>query len=102
MLQATATFVAAGVLSALLAGPGAGTAGAPLLVFGHRSIGAAAAAGLILSATALLAAIVYTVACGPTYAVRLRRRREIDARALGLGHEVNAVAAERAADTPLQ
>ena len=40
LLQAVATFIAAGVLSSLLAGPGAGTAGAPLIVFGHQAIAA--------------------------------------------------------------
>ena len=39
LLQAVATFVAAGVLSSLFAGPGAGTAGGPLLVFGHNQSG---------------------------------------------------------------
>ena len=73
LLQATATFVAAGVLSSLLTGPGAGTAGAPLIVFGHDSLSAAAAAGLILSITALIAALVYAVACGPVAGWRLRQ-----------------------------
>jgi uncharacterized membrane protein YbhN (UPF0104 family) len=72
LLQAAATFVAGGVLSSFLAGPAAGTAGAPLIIFGHRSLAAAAAAGLILSITALLAALLYAVACGPIVAWRLR------------------------------
>ena len=74
LLQAAATFVAGGVLSAFLAGPAAGTAGAPLIIFGHRSIAAAAAAGLILSITALLAAALYAIACGPIVVWRLRHR----------------------------
>jgi hypothetical protein len=74
LLQAGATFVAGGVLSSLLAGPAAGTAAAPLIIFGHRSLAAAAAAGLILSITALVAALVYALACGPVVVWRLRRR----------------------------
>jgi uncharacterized membrane protein YbhN (UPF0104 family) len=73
LLQAGATFVAAGVLSSFLTGPATGTAGAPLLIFGHSAIGAAAAAGLILSITALLAALLYALACGPLYVHRMRR-----------------------------
>jgi hypothetical protein len=73
LLQACATFVAAGVLSSFLTGPATGTAGAPLLIFGHSAIGAAVAAGLILSITALLAALLYALACGPLYGHRMRR-----------------------------
>lgn len=102
LMQATATFVAAGILSALLAGPGAGTAGAPLLVFGHQSISSAAAAGLILSITALIASIAYTAAWGPAYAKRIYRRRKMEPQASALGQQINAVPAERTADAPLQ
>jgi hypothetical protein len=73
LLQAVATFVAAGVLSSLFAGPGAGTAGGPLIVFGHSSIAAAAAAGLVLSITTLIAGIVYAFAGGPVFWWRLRQ-----------------------------
>lgn len=73
LLQAVATFVAAGVLSSLLAGPGAGTAGAPLLVFGHKSLATAAAAGLLLSITAILAGAVYAIFGGPVFLLRSRR-----------------------------
>jgi hypothetical protein len=73
LLQAVATFVAAGVLSSLFAGPGAGTAGGPLIVFGHGSLAAAAAAGLVLSITTLIAGIVYATAGGPVFWWRLRR-----------------------------
>ena len=45
-------------LSSLFAGPGAGTAGAPLLVFGHNSLAASAAAGLELSITTLIAGVL--------------------------------------------
>jgi hypothetical protein len=72
VLQAAATFVAGGVLSSFLAGPAAGTAAAPLIIFGHNSLGAAAAAGLILSITALLASLLYVVACAPVAGWRLR------------------------------
>lgn len=73
LLQAVATFIAAGVLSSLLAGPGAGTAGAPLLVFGHQALAAATAAGLILSITALIAAVAYALVGGPLILWRSRR-----------------------------
>ena len=72
LLQAAATFVAGGILSSFLAGPAAGTAAAPLIIFGHRSLGAAAAAGLILSITALLASLLYAIACAPVAGWRLR------------------------------
>ena len=64
--------MAGGVLSSFLAGPAAGTAAAPLIIFGHRSLGAAAAAGLILSITALLASLLYAIACAPVAGWRLR------------------------------
>lgn len=73
LLQAAATFVAAGIFSSLLAGPGAGTAGAPLVVFGHEAIGAAAAAGLVLSITTVLAGALYAAVGGPVFVWRLRR-----------------------------
>jgi hypothetical protein len=75
LLQAVATFVAAGVLSSLFAGPGAGTAGGPLIVFGHRSLAASAAAGLELSITALLAGLLYALVGGPVFGWRLRQVR---------------------------
>lgn len=73
LLQAVATFVAAGAISSLFAGPGAGTAGAPLLVFGHQSLAASAAAGLILSITAILAGAAYAGLGGPVFLWRLRQ-----------------------------
>ena len=73
LLQAVATFVAGGILSSLLAGPGGGTAAAPLLVFGHQSVAASAAAGLELSITSLIAGILYAVSGGPVFAWRLRQ-----------------------------
>lgn len=72
LLQAVATFVAAGVLSSLFAGPGAGTAGGPLLVFGHSHLAASAAAGLELSITTLAAGIVYALVGGPVFFSRWR------------------------------
>jgi hypothetical protein len=74
LLQAVATFVAAGVLSSLFAGPAAGTAGGPLLIFGHSSLAASAAAGLVLSITSLLAGVLYAIPGGPLFIWRLRRR----------------------------
>jgi hypothetical protein len=75
LLQAVATFVAAGVLSSLFAGPGAGTAGGPLIVFGHNSLAASAAAGLELSITTLIAGVIYALAGGPVFLWRARRAR---------------------------
>jgi hypothetical protein len=72
LLQAVATFVAAGVLSSLFAGPGAGTAGGPLLVFGHNHLAASAAAGLELSITTLVAGIIYAMIGGPVFLSRWR------------------------------
>jgi uncharacterized membrane protein YbhN (UPF0104 family) len=73
LLQAVATFVTGGVLSSLFAGPGAGTAGGPLIVFGHTSLAASAAAGIELSITSLLAGVIYAVAGGPLFLWRLRQ-----------------------------
>ncbi len=73
LLQAVATFVAAGVLSSLFAGPGAGTAGGPLIVFGHSSLAASAAAGLELSITTLIAGMIYALWGGPMFLWRLRQ-----------------------------
>jgi hypothetical protein len=75
LLQAIATFVAGGILSSLFAGPGAGSAAGPLLVFGHSSLAASAAAGLELSITALMAGVLYSVIGGPMFLWRLRRIR---------------------------
>ena len=73
LLQAVATFVAAGVLSSLFAGPGAGTAGGPLVVFGHNSLAASAAAGLELSVTSLIAGMIYAAVGGPVFLSRWRK-----------------------------
>jgi hypothetical protein len=73
LLQAVATFVAGGVLSSLFAGPGAGSAGGPLIVFGHSSLAASAAAGIELSITSLLAGVLYSLLGGPVFLWRLRR-----------------------------
>ncbi len=73
-LQATATFLAAGVLSALFAGPSAGAAGAPLIVFGHRNLALAGVAGVVLSVTALLAALLYATLGTPLYVGQLLER----------------------------
>jgi hypothetical protein len=72
LLEAVATFVAAGVLSSLFAGPGAGTAAGPLLVFGHNHLAAATAAGLELSVTTLVAGILYAIIGGPVFLSRWR------------------------------
>jgi hypothetical protein len=73
LLQAVATFVAGGLLSSLFAGPGAGAAGGPLIVFGHSSLAASAAAGIELSITSLIAGLLYALAGGPVFLWRLRR-----------------------------
>ena len=75
LLQATATFVAGGVLSSLFAGPGAGSAGGPLIVFGHSSLAASAAAGIELSITSLLAGVLYSLVGGPVFLWRLHKAR---------------------------
>jgi hypothetical protein len=75
LLQATATFVAGGILSSLFAGPGAGSAGGPLLVFGHSSLAASAAAGIELSITSLLAGVLYSLVGGPVFLWRLHKAR---------------------------
>jgi hypothetical protein len=72
LLQAVATFVAAGVLSSLFAGPGAGTAAGPLLVFGSSHVAAATAAGLELSVTTLIAGMIYAIVGGPVFLSRWR------------------------------
>jgi uncharacterized membrane protein YbhN (UPF0104 family) len=75
LLQAVAVFIAGGVLSNLLAGPGGGTLAAPLVIFGHHSLGAATAAGLILSGSALLASIVYAGWGGALLGWKVHRSR---------------------------
>ncbi|MGZ4173169.1 MAG: hypothetical protein ACXVQR_01710, partial [Solirubrobacteraceae bacterium] len=55
------------------AGPGAGTAGAPVIIFGHHAIAAAAAAGLVLSITAILAGALYAAVGGPVFLWRFRQ-----------------------------
>jgi hypothetical protein len=65
VLQSAATFVASGVLSALLAGPAAGAAAAPLLVFGTHHVGRAAVAGIMLAGTMLIASISYSLVTLP-------------------------------------
>jgi hypothetical protein len=74
-LQVVETFLSGGLLSSLFAGPTAGAAGAPLLVFGRRSIGAAGAAGLLLSATVILAALLYAAVGSPAYLKQLASER---------------------------
>jgi uncharacterized membrane protein YbhN (UPF0104 family) len=75
LLQAVAVFIAGGVLSNLLAGPGGGTAAAPIVIFGHDSVATATAAGLILAGVALLAAIIYACAGGGVALWRTRHSR---------------------------
>ena len=74
LLQAVATFIAGGVLSNLLAGPGGGTAAAPVLIF-HSSVATATAAGLILSGAALLASMVYAMFGAAVWIKRMRGPR---------------------------
>ena len=75
LLQAVAVFIAGGVLSNLLAGPGGGTAAAPVVIFGHQSLGAATAAGLILSGSALIASMVYAGWGGALLSWKVHRDR---------------------------
>jgi uncharacterized membrane protein YbhN (UPF0104 family) len=59
-LQSLLTFVTTSVISMLPVGPGPASVGATVSVFGHEGVGAAAASGLVLAATAFVAASVYS------------------------------------------
>jgi uncharacterized membrane protein YbhN (UPF0104 family) len=60
-LQSLLTFVTTSVITALPVGPGPASVGATVSVFGRDGVGAAAASGLVLAATAFVAAAVYSL-----------------------------------------
>ena len=89
VLDATAVLIGVAVLGILPLGPSTG-AGATLLVLGSHDLGAVAAAGLLLTATGALGALIYggwaltdrgwtrppgLAACGPTTSGPVVRRR---------------------------
>ena len=60
-LESMLTFVTTSVITALPIGPGPASVGATVSVFGHEGVGAATASGLVLAATAFVAAAVYSI-----------------------------------------
>jgi hypothetical protein len=78
-LQSLLTFVTTSVLNALPIGPGPASVGATVSVFGGDGVGAAAASGLVLAATAFVAAAIYSL-WGATALARERRARRLATR----------------------
>ena len=60
-LESLLTFVWTSVINALPVGPGPASVGATVSVFGREGVGAAAASGLVLAASAFVAAGVYSI-----------------------------------------
>ena len=77
-LQSLLTFVTTSAINALPIGPGPASVGATVSVFGRDGVGAATASGLVLAASAFVAAGLYSVWGG--YQL-LRTRREAPAAA---------------------
>lgn len=73
-LEALLTFVWTSVINALPVGPGPASVGATVSVFGSDGLGAATASGLVLAASAFVAAGVYSIWGGIALA-RERRAR---------------------------
>jgi uncharacterized membrane protein YbhN (UPF0104 family) len=73
-LQSLLTFVTTSAINALPIGPGPASVGATVSVFGRDGVGAATASGLVLAATAFVAAGFYSV----WGALQLLRRRDDD------------------------
>ena len=59
-LESLLTFVTTSVINTLPVGPGPASVGATVSVFGHDGVGAATASGLVLAATAFVAAAIYS------------------------------------------
>jgi hypothetical protein len=59
-LESLLTFVTTSVINTLPVGPGPASVGATVSVFGHDGVGAATASGLVLAATAFVAAAAYS------------------------------------------
>ena len=72
-LESLLTFVWTSAINALPVGPGPASVGATVSVFGREGVGAAAASGLVLAASAFVAAGVYSIWGGLALA---RERRE--------------------------
>lgn len=73
-LESLLTFVWTSVINALPVGPGPASVGATVSVFGSEGVGAATASGLVLTATAFVAAGAYSV-WGGLALTRDRRER---------------------------
>ena len=73
-LESLLTFVTTSVLNTLPVGPGPASVGATVSVFGHDGVGAATASGLVLAATAFVAAAIYS-SWGVAALMRERRER---------------------------
>ena len=73
-LQSLLTFVWTSVINALPVGPGPASVGATVSVFGSEGVGAATASGLVLAATAFVAAGAYSIWGGLALA---REQREL-------------------------
>ena len=73
-LESLVTFVWTSIINALPVGPGPASVGATVSVFGDEGVGAAAASGLVLAATAFVAAAVYSM-WGALALARERRER---------------------------
>jgi hypothetical protein len=70
-LQSLLTFVTTSAINALPVGPGPASVGATVSVFGSDGVGAATASGLVLAASAFVAAGIYSIWGG----VQLMRTR---------------------------
>jgi uncharacterized membrane protein YbhN (UPF0104 family) len=79
-LQSLLTFVTTSAINALPIGPGPASVGATVSVFGRDGVGAATASGLVLAATAFVAAGVYSV-WGAIQLLRTRREADAEAEA---------------------
>jgi hypothetical protein len=77
-LQSLLTFVTTSAFNALPIGPGPASVGATVSVFGRDGVGAAAASGLVLAATAFVAAAIYSL-WGAWTLARERRARALAA-----------------------
>ena len=73
-LEALITFVWTSIINALPVGPGPASVGATVSVFGDEGVGAATASGLVLAATAFVAAGLYS-GWGALALARERRER---------------------------
>jgi hypothetical protein len=79
-LESLITFVWTSVINALPVGPGPASVGATVSVFGRDGVGAATASGLVLAASAFIAAGLYSI-WGAVALARERRERVATAEA---------------------